>query len=1248
MGKLMRELDWAATALGPSETWSQSLRMVTCLLLANRFPLLLWWGPEFCQLYNNPYCPILGAKHPRSMGQPASICWAEIWHIIGPLIETPFNGGAATWMDDLLLEINRHGFVEETHFTVAYSPVPDETAPRGIGGVLATVHEITEKVIGERRVLALRDLGVRAAEAKSAEVACATIADTLADDAKDVPFALLYLVHPESQQATLEGAVGVAQGMAVSPRFISLADNVPDRAKWPLLDAMRADAVLTVTDLGSRFVDVPPGPWSDPPNAAIIVPVRSTKAREIAAFLVAGLSPRLRFDDLYRSFFELLAVQIATAIANARACEEERRRAEALAEIDRAKTAFFSNVSHEFRTPLTLMLSPIEELLSTRTERLSPEGHELLEIARRNSLRLLRLVNMLLDFSRVEAGRVQASFEPVDLATFTQDLVSNFRSACERAGLTLHVDCPALLEPVFVDREKWEKIVLNLVSNAFKFTLNGRIDVMTRVNGKSVELAVSDTGIGIADVDLPRIFERFYRVEGRRGRTHEGTGIGLALVQELVRLHGGDIRVESTVGEGTTFTVTVPRGCAHLPDDRINAHPSLASTAVGAHAFVEEALRWLPTTGEAGIFPTAMNPDIPAHSAEGPRDGEARVLLADDNADMRDYMTRLLSSSWEVEAVADGRAALDAARRHKPDLVLTDVMMPRLDGMELLSQLRCDPVLGDVPVIFISARAGEGARIEGLDAGADDYLVKPFSGRELIARVGSSLALSRLRADEQAATSRLRELSTRLTAASDLPSLLHEVLDATMQLQRADFGDVQLYNKETCTLEIVAQRGFQSEFLDYFRSVDATDDTACGLALRHRRRIIIEDVDLDPDFEQHRGLAARAGFRAVQSTPLFDRRSGEPLGMLSTHFRNPHRPSARDLRLTDLYASQAADVIVIRLSEQRLRDSEARLAAILAQIPVGVGLFDWDGRLGQSNIMLRRLCDTGSMPSQNPKEQAHWRAFDAGGRRLELSEYPGARALRGETVLPGVDFIHTANGRERWVRVSCTPYRDEAGEITGVLTVVQDIDEEKRAAQANVLLIKELQHRTRNLLAVVDSLSTETLASSGSLEGFATAFSNRLASLSRVQSLVSRDQANAATMAELVRLELRALGTEADGKRIVVEGPEVTLSSRTVQIVALALHELATNARKHGALSTPDGVLSVTWRVTGSVPDHLLELEWHESGLTKDKSNVAPIRMGFGRRLIEESLPFQLDAHTRLEFGNGEVRCSITMALDIL
>jgi signal transduction histidine kinase len=800
MGALMRAFDWAKTPLGPVETWSPTLRATTRLLLSNCSAMLLWWGPEFIQIYNDAYIPVLGDKHPYvALGRPFAECWSEVFYLLGPLVRTALEGGPPTWMDDIPLELNRFGFVEETHFTIGYSPVPDETAPGGIGGVLATVHEITEKVLAERRVRVLRDLGTTGpAEAKTAEEACAAAAATLGNHGKDVPFALLYLTESNGRFARLAAHTGIGDCAALGPELVEISD--PAGSVWPFAAAKELREIVAVYDLHRRFDHLPSGPWFDPPHSASVVPIRSNISHQLAGFLVAGISPRLRLDDSYRGFLELACAQIATAIANARAYEEERRRNDALAEIDHAKTIFFTNISHEFRTPLTLMMAPLEDALA-QPDRIPASERVGLELAYRNCLRLLKLVNTLLDFSRIEAGRMQAVFEPLDLATLTADLASVFRSAMERAGLKLTVDCPTLRQPVYVDREKWEKIVLNLLSNAFKFTLEGSIEVSLSDAGDRAELTVRDSGCGITPEDLPHVFERFYRARHAQSRSYEGSGIGLALVQDLVRLNGGTVSAESEPGRGSSFRVSVPFGSAHLPADRIGAASPSTSTAIGSGAYLEEALHWLPAAAGGGAAQAAALPraESIAGSTPGSTPGSIsgaisgaklreRIVLAEDNSDMREYVERLLAPAYRVEPVGDGQAGLEAVLRDPPDLVLADVMMPRLDGFGLLKALRSSERTASIPVILLSARAGEESRVEGLSAGADDYLVKPFSARELTARVENHLALSRIRRETE---QRIRESEARfrafVAASSDVVFRMNADWSEMRQLRGRDF-----------------------------------------------------------------------------------------------------------------------------------------------------------------------------------------------------------------------------------------------------------------------------------------------------------------------------------------------------------------------------------------------------------------------------------------------------------------------------
>ena len=926
MAERIRKFDWSRTPLGPATDWSSALRTTVGLMLANRFPMLLWWGPDYISIYNDAYIPILGRKHPHALGLPVRECWSEIWDILKPLIDTPFNGGPSTWIEDFELYVQRSGFNEETHFTVAYSPVPDAAAAGGVGGVLAHAHEISEKVVAERRVAILHDLGVETGESTAGKT-CRVAAQALACHGKDVPFALLYLIDPDGKCAQLAGAAGIEPGKIASPLSVSL-DPAAAGQPWPLAEAFRSQQIVSVTDLASRFDSEPDGLGGESPHTALFVPLHSNKARELFGFLVGGVSPRLKFDEQYRSFYELAGSQIANAIAKARAYEEERRRAEALAEIDRAKTAFFSNVSHEFRTPLTLMLGPLEELrreFGMAESPLSLAQYQQIDLVHRNGLRLLKLVNTLLDFSRIEAGRVQALYEPVDLAAFTAELAGVFRSAVETAGLTLSVECLPLTEPVFVDREMWEKIVLNLLSNAFKFTFTGGIELAMRQTATHAELTVRDSGTGIPADELPRIFERFHRVAGARGRSHEGSGIGLALVQELVHLHAGSVTVESTYGTGSAFHVALPLGSSHLPQEHVGIERKQRSTALGARPFIEEALRWLPGCPAEEFFLDSIVSAEDREKQSGPR---PRVLLAEDNADMREYLCRLLAARFDVEAVADGAAALAAVRESQPDLVLTDIMMPRLDGIQLLAKLRSDPLTSTIPIILLSARAGEESRVGGMQAGADDYLIKPFSASELLARVEGHIKMSHFRREteqalkeskqllsaELAAMTRMQQVSTRLVQAGNISTLLDEMLDAAIELSHADMGNIQLL--ENGALRIVAQRGFETPFVDFFETI-REGVAACGAALQRGERIIVEDVAASEIFAATAALPVMraADVRAVQSTPLVTR-AGQILGMLSTHYRSPRRPDDHELRLLDVLARQAADILERRRAEE--------------------------------------------------------------------------------------------------------------------------------------------------------------------------------------------------------------------------------------------------------------------------------------------------------------------------------------------
>ncbi|WP_437043077.1 SpoIIE family protein phosphatase [Streptomyces sp. enrichment culture] len=734
-------VDWAATPLGPPGQWPQSLQTAVSILLSSRFPMWMAWGEQLTFFCNAAYRrDTLGRKYPWALGRPANEVWAEIWDDIGPRIDTVLRTGEATWDEGLLLFLERSGYSEETYHTFSYSPLRDDAG--AVVGMLCVVSEDTDRVIGERRMATLRDLGSDPTVIRTEQEVLAFTGRQLDRNRKDLPFTLTYLF--DEGTARLSAATGIPAGHPAAPAVLPADD--PD-ALWPAAAPARGETVL-VPLTGGAFTDLPAGDWPKPPRQALVVPLVQQGSAPYG-FCVAALNRYRELDEGYRGFIELAAGYIASGIGSARSYEAQQRRAEELAELDRAKTAFFSNISHEFRTPLTLIMGPVEDLRGRFADAEEAVRQDL-DVVHRNGLRLGKLVNTLLDFSRIEAGRMQACYAPVDLAAVTAELASVFRSAVERAGLAFDVDCPPLDEPVYVDRGMWEKVVLNLLSNALKFTFDGSVRVRVRRSDTHAVVIVSDTGVGVPEAEMPRLFERFHRIENARSRSNEGSGIGLALVRELVGLHGGSITAESRPGEGTAFTLRIPFGTAHLPPGSVEPEASGATVSATADPYVQEALRWLPASEGAAADSAAADgarlphdvspPVLPGPSARG------RVLVADDNADMREYLSRTLAAGgYEVHAVADGVEALQAVRRDVPDLVVSDVMMPRLDGLGLLARLRADARTAAVPVLLLSARAGQEASIEGLQAGADDYLVKPFAAAELLARVRANMELARLR-----------------------------------------------------------------------------------------------------------------------------------------------------------------------------------------------------------------------------------------------------------------------------------------------------------------------------------------------------------------------------------------------------------------------------------------------------------------------------------------------------------------------
>lgn len=960
MGELMASLDWSKTSVGPTDTWPQSLRTVVSIVLESKFPMYVAWGPEYIQFYNDGYRPILGStKHPAAMGARASDTFAESWHIIGPMFDGVMAGNAVG-SEDWMLPLDRHGFLEECYFTFSYSPIRAESGD--VGGVHVTVTETTERVLHDRRLRTLRDLAAHAATVANPDAAWTGALDVLAANDGDVGFVAAFALDADG-----------------SPRPVgSPSARLDDPERWPLVDEQRV-----VEDVRARVGSQVGTKWPEPVERAIVLPIARPGQPSPYGHLVIGLSNRLALDDDYRSFADLVADQLATAVANSRAQEEERLRREALLALDRAKTAFFSNVSHEFRTPLTLILGPIRDAVAASERRL--EGDDL-ELVHRNALRLLDLVNTLLDFSRIESGRIDAKYERTDLAALTEDLGSTFRSLLENANLRFEIDCPPLSDPTFVDRDMWEKIVLNLLSNAYKFTFEGAITLRLRSLGDAVELSVADTGVGIAESEMPRVFERFHRIEGTRSRTHEGTGIGLALVKDLVDQHGGVIEVDSAVGRGTIFRVRIPTGAAHLPSEKVvDDVPEAPSVRREAHAAA--AFGWTQTD-DAGDAPKI--------------EGGDRILLADDNADLRQYVAGLLrEAGWNVTTAADGDEALRLAREAPPDLILADVMMPNLDGFGLLAALRAEARTMTIPVIMLSARAGEEARVEGFSAGVDDYLIKPFSAKELVARVNTHLQLTRLRTAAAAAGARLHDLFMQS------PVAISVLKGPDHRYELANDRYLEMVNKKGIVgrpIGDVFPEIVGTPLMTLFDSVYktgepfSTDEYATAL----ERGGVLEDC-----------------FFKFNLVPI--REDDAIIGMMATAVEITDQVNAR----------------------REAEESRRLLEAVVEQMPTGVLVAD---------------AKTKDFLLANPAVEGLFGPIRAAKDPTASTHHPDAplsRALSGEVVRDVERRSFGADGTEHFFLASASPVYGEGEELIAAVAAFSDITERKAAeAQRRDLLEK--------------------------------------------------------------------------------------------------------------------------------------------------------------------------------------------------
>ncbi|WP_077077792.1 SpoIIE family protein phosphatase [Mycobacterium numidiamassiliense] len=734
MGRLFAEFDWAAHPLGPPANWPAEMRTTVATTLTSRFPIILWLGPQdLFTMYNEAYVPILGNRHPAALGERGEEVWWDIWDSIGPMIASVIDTGKAVWVDDMMLSVITAGRRQERWFTFSYGPLFGDNGV--VYGVVATVAETTERVLSERRLHVLNAMASATMESRSVDDAVNGALSACAQQPADLPFVAVYVGddtgEADTAEITLRGATGVV--LPLLPRTLE------ELTDWDPAQRSRLETRL-IEDVPSLIPGIVDVLGADHPEQALALPLGEGS---MTGALVVGVNPRCPLNAQYRGFCQLLADRLSAAIASAVSYEHERQRGDALAELDRAKTAFLTNVSHEFRTPLTLLLGPLDDAL----EGAGPDAllTDRLGTARRNAQRLQRLVDSLLDFSRIEAGRATAKLVCTDVGALTSLIASSFSELCERAGLELIVNCDSV--PAEVDPAMWETVMLNLLSNAVKFTMGGSITVEVHSESTECRITVCDTGVGVTKADLKRLGERFFRGENARGRSVEGTGIGLSVVQGLVELQHGTVQIASELGRGTTVTIRLPQSIDGTPVELRAAGPADSP-------YVVEADQWLASTADT----------------ESTDDGRELVLVADDNADMRAHLERVLSPHWRTVLVADGETALRRTRELRPAAIVTDVMMPLLDGFGLVTAIRADPDLAATPILMLSARAGVEAVSEGFAGGADDYLPKPFRSQELVERVAARLSA----AARERAGRRSDELEAQIAAA-------HLQLDAALQ-----------------------------------------------------------------------------------------------------------------------------------------------------------------------------------------------------------------------------------------------------------------------------------------------------------------------------------------------------------------------------------------------------------------------------------------------------------------------------------
>ncbi len=1001
LGTIIREFDWASSPLGAPEQWPQALRTAVGMMLQSKFGMYIAWGPNFYQFYNDYYRPILGtSKHP-AVGKPTEVTFHEAWEVIQPLFSEVMAGNAVGFKD-FMMALDRHGFLEECYFTFSYSPIFDESK---VGGVLVVVTETTQRVLQDRRLHTIRDLAETINRIENVKEIWEAAESSLADNNLDLPIFVPVILEGENLELASHTAASEL------PHYEALIKPLLETL---VKESVEQNEIKQRSDLVEAFGSFSAGPWPEVLRHAVVLPLGSQGIRKKYGALLVITSPRVKFDADYLGFLQVVARELSTALGNAVQYLEAQKRAEELAEIDRVKTRFFANISHEFRTPLTLILNPLEEMAAASP---TPQQSSAISMAQRNARRLQRMVNSLLSFSRISEERMQASYEPTKLADFTADIASTFRSLIERAGLEFTVDCDIVEGLVHVDRNMWEQMVLNLLSNAFKFTLQGKISVKLSEADKRVTLEIRDTGIGIPKTERSHLFERFYKVENSKGRSIEGSGIGLALVRELVLLHGGTIEFESREGAGSTFRLTIPKGTAHLPTAQIKTEVQ-ESTPNLALEYVEEANTWLENNTNDKLL--GIPEGLALSEANNSSSFAATIMVVDDNADMRLALYKLLANHYSVVLASNGEQALGLARRQRPDLMLVDVMMPVLDGHEVLKRVRDDQNLRTIPVILVSAKADEESRELGLLGQADDFISKPFIGREILLRIKQQLALANLRSEV-----------TRHENEEEITTLQLEAAEKVRESEERFRHLTSLSSDWYWEQDVQFRFTFSSPGLA--EALGTPRYNGLGKTLWDMDYVYPDKwawLRLQEDQKAHRKidrfecakLASNGSlvWMLIMGEPIFDKQ-----GVFSG------------------YRGVGIDISARKLAEQALINNEALLTTILDNAPIGITLANVDGKYVKVN---QTLCTMLGYSKQELETMSLYdKTFDAD---IPLHQRHRAKLLAGTSESEIFEKrVLCKDGSLIWTRHSIAVVRQESGKPIYTVAQIQNITEELAAKQ---------------------------------------------------------------------------------------------------------------------------------------------------------------------------------------------------------